>query len=557
MAKGVEFNLQTVRKYLFWACIPAGLVFAVIGFYFSVGSVGAAIDSRKTALDGKRSSVKRIQNEQTHPNAGTIKEITTETAGLSNKVYSAWETLEKDQNERNDWNKLGLSKRALEDVTRQRFLGPLNPSTLDNYREAVKTKALIELPKIVQPSIALQPLPVASTGRTGSSSPRAARTAPPPSRTDRPAGSARAGRSRPSDPIGGHKEDDESDELEDDEFAGIISKHGIVVWDPPVLTFTLDDWDKKIEWREDAWKIWLTQEEIWVYDALLNVIRQSNDKVKAASPRSAAVKGIADILIGQAASDKLAVYSAPRSLGDTGTIGRGTTSPTRMGGRGSKDDDEYDEDSRRSSPPTGSRPPSPSAARTAAAGGRGKVDAKTDALNGRYVDKSGTPLPGFDADTPYRRMPIFLSLIVDQKVLPDFLTACANCAMPIDVLWVRINPAASQTFDFSLKDNGVAGAAAGNPSRTGRGSADEDLFALGTSSVSGQAGADGRFSTNNQFGANAVPVEIYGCINIFSPPDKNKLPLAGIKSASVSEQETEKPMPAEPEKKIKSPQMKE
>ncbi|MDR3181537.1 MAG: hypothetical protein LBT89_01225 [Planctomycetaceae bacterium] len=532
MAKKVEFDIQTVKKYIFWACVPAGLIFAVVGFYLSINAVGAAIETRKSTLTGIRNKIKTVQNASPHPNTETIGEIKKEYGDLSNKVYVAWETLEKDQKERNDWTKLGLSNRALSEIMKKRFLDPLEPSTLNAYREAVKVKALSELPKTVQPCIVTQPLPLGGAGSKGTATSTAR--------------SSRSGRSSRS-----AADDDDKDrtsgfgrntENEDEEAAGefdqTAGKHGIVAWDPPVLSFTLgdkpEDWDKKLV-RAEAWKVWLTQEEIWVYDALLNVIKKSNDSVKAASPRSAVIKAIGDIFIGQEASNRLSAYSKPLALG--GGAATGAAAYPAAGGRtgssrSSRDsgddkyedsdkDEDYDRDEYRGN--RGGVPVSGSVAR----------DSKTSAgaLKRRYVDKDGTPLDTI-TDAPYRRMPIFLSLVVDQKALPVFLTECANCAMPIDVLWVRLNPKESKPFAFTAKNT----VKADSGSSAGQGSNNRP----GSERSGKDDGAGGFFDSNSQFGANAVLVEIYGCINIFTPPDKNKLPQADVREVKSEEE------PAEP-----------
>jgi hypothetical protein len=519
MAKSVKFDLQTAKKYVFWACVPVGLIIAIVSFYLSVTTVASDIDSRKRALDGIRSSVKSVQNATPHPNQETIDEIKRETGTLNARVFSAWEILEKDQKERNDWTKLGLNDRALKEITQQKFLDPLEPSTLNNYRLVVKNKITKELPALIKPCEPLQPLLAKqATGRDARTPVRGQ------SRVRRGNDDRRAGGGMGI--AGG-----------EDEYASVISKDGIVAWYPPELVYTIVDWDAKLA-RGEEWKVWLTQEEVWVYDALLNIIKQSNDKVKAGSPRNAAVKGIGSILIGQEASYKLADYSLARMLG-------ASTVPAY---RGSGDDDD-DKDSAREESPRGMMP-SRSSEDTGEDDEKGmgrsssgrQVDqsgqplqTRTGALKSRYVDSTGKPAK-YDASAPYRRMPIFLSLVVSQAKIPEILAECANCAMPIDVLWVRVNPIGDQqsfVFDplkHGLSSGGSSAASAGL--RSSRAPRREDsgastLLALGN--LSGNVDI-------NQFGADAVPVEIYGCINIFSSPDKNKVQQAAADSGASNEQ---------------------
>jgi hypothetical protein len=127
----------------------------------------------------------------------------------------------------------------------------------------------------------------------------------------------------------------------------------------------------------------------------------------------------------------------------------------------------------------------------------------------RYVDANNVPLSA-DAPSPvgeFNRMPIWLKLVVDRQRIPEILVNCANCAMPIDVLSVRINPGAGNLAGIREGANRTAG-----PS---------SMPTSGGSELGRQVAMDGSSGLDSIYGPNTVPIEIYGCINIFNPVDQN------------------------------------
>src|SRR5262249_39108859 len=82
--------------------------------------------------------------------------------------------------------------------------------------------------------------------------------------------------------------------------------------------------------------------------------------------------------------------------------------------------------------------------------GRGGMlgEAPTDdsLLIGRYVDKDGKPTSAPEGDTEtkeFKRLPIRMQLVMDQRWLPHLLTECANAPLQVEVQEVRVNPSDS------------------------------------------------------------------------------------------------------------------
>ncbi len=61
---------------------------------------------------------------------------------------------------------------------------------------------------------------------------------------------------------------------------------------------------------------------------------------------------------------------------------------------------------------------------------------------GRYVDEKGMPLvAGAAAPPEFKRMPIFMQLLFDQREISRLLVECANSPLPIEVRQLRVSPA--------------------------------------------------------------------------------------------------------------------
>ncbi|MDR0391262.1 MAG: hypothetical protein LBH59_05110 [Planctomycetaceae bacterium] len=247
---------------------------------------------------------------------------------------------------------------------------------------------------------------------------------------------------------------------------------GVVEWPNPEIR-NIVVW----ETSPNSADVWYAQEDLWVYESLISVIVKANDG--ASSPHSAVVKRIESMLIGQQASHALAQQlSIQTTGGDVGGMQPAAAPSPRMN--------------------------SPAGAPIAV--GTQMTDEETARIkrHERYVDANNVPL---SADSPspfgeFNRMPICLRLIVDRQRIPDILVNCANCPMPIDVLSVRINPGGS-----TIRAGGDS-----NTNSPQRGAAAD---------TSRQVTMDGASGLDSIYGSNAVPIEIYGCINIFNPVDQN------------------------------------
>ncbi len=206
----------------------------------------------------------------------------------------------------------------------------------------------------------------------------------------------------------------------------------------------------RFETAPSSLEVWLTQENLWIYRVLLTVIKQVN-----AGSIVPPVKQIDQLLIAQEAADEFENGMA------SGRIERPKTAKPATG-------------SRPSGPPPG--PP-----------GQGTETPSPD--DGRYVDADGKPQrAGSGGSEPFRRMPIFMKLKIDQRQIPRLLAACANSPLPVEVRQLRITSSRSRPASSGSSNSGPT------PGGAGAGVAPYD-----------------------------VPIEIAGIIYIYNPPDTAKL----------------------------------
>ena len=310
---------------------------------------------------------------------------------------------------------------------------------------------------------------------------------------------------------------------------------GNVDWESPEI-YTLPTWSKN--GYPKSIEIWYAQESLWVYEALIRVIAESN-KEAPDNINLAPVKAVEAMLIGQPAGAAWA--SVKNALGDL--TGKSMSADSMMMGSGSE----------MMSPSAGS-----------ATGGTGSEMGNMTAtaalteneilkriLFGRYLDLDNKPLSTETAPpfAEFNKMPICMKLIIDQRRIPDLLVNCANCSMPIDIKHVRICPDNLVPFgnvggtvgmDAMGGDPGMMGGGApgGAPPMSGpRGSMGAES-GQGAQSISVEVGRS-EISQINGYGNDAIRVEIYGIINIFNEPNLSKLGTGNTSEGEKSESSAE------------------
>ncbi len=466
--------LEVLKKYHFWVLCGLILLLSFVSWFVAVSAEEKNFGDRKRTIEGKLKTVKDIAGNVEHPSTKYINEILEITSGsLTRQVAEASERL---YNEQRDPKNNPLPRLFQDDKAQADFeaafdkiwqpieeIEKLPPSQQleELYRTQYRNHIEGHFPKLFE--LIERRTVVENADNSGAA-------------TD-PGG--RGGRA--SMGFGGG-----------DPGALAKSTTGIVDWvdaEQKIKTFV----DRFASGTPSTLDIMMAQEDLWVYETLLKVIRNTNnvgpDKDHYKKPPNHKVARIKQILAMDIGRDAVESWSKCESAlftvpGEsvTGPGGRpGPTGPAPM--------------SRGPATPTGNSGGSP--------------------LAGRYVDDNGKPLAD-PAQQPYgefRMMPINLKVVIEQKDIPRLLTECANSAMRIDVRRVRILVQEPPAVDLSE--------GSGPSTASDTGTTLPGLRPMGRGGMSGGGDTKGEFGYYEESVDpvyQPVPVEVQGIIYIYNPP---------------------------------------
>jgi len=159
---------------------------------------------------------------------------------------------------------------------------------------------------------------------------------------------------------------------------------------------------KRYDWSSTPsnQQVRLAQEDYWIYQSLLDIIAAVNKGAGATSPTNAAISKIELLKIAQDAFDS--------GIPVIDLLAKEAFPPTGE---------------------SGTQPKPPSAA-----------SPDEDLLRHRYAGFDGKPLEVPEENAEFKLIPVRLRLVMDQRRIPDFLVACANSPLPVEVRQVRFNP---------------------------------------------------------------------------------------------------------------------
>ncbi len=253
-------------------------------------------------------------------------------------------------------------------------------------------------------------------------------------------------------------------------------------------------------------RIWKTQEDLWVYEALLTIIANTNKAAGSDRFSNAAIRVIQSLEVGRTAAQ------ASRGKGridmvemaSPGMMGGGEGMMMEGGGGGGMEGDYSGGGGRGMEGAYGEMG-------GYGEGGRGMgsdgASADADLFNNRYVNADGAPIPdpgdgSLSAfGTEFKRLPVRMTLWMDQRWLPQLISECANAPLQVEVQEVRINPA----------DGGASGGGSGG---------------YGGGGGYGGRGGDSYGASGAAMGVEMMPeadpmmktVVLQGTVYIFNPP---------------------------------------
>jgi hypothetical protein len=353
--------LKHVKKYHFWLLAVVTLIAGLLGSMMAAGSLSAAYRDGKGKIDSKFSALKEILGTESHPNDEWKQGVEKLNGREQVEVRKAWEQVYGEQKSLLTWP-AQLGPDFLKFVNEQPPSAEIPRELCELYQEDIKG----EFPRLTE---------IVDAEQAGATK---------------------------------------------DAVAGQPAHQYKVFWD----TTNQGDIRKSLQWDAvpSSAEVRRAQEDLWVYTALLNMIKKINEEQQYKTP----IREIDKLAIGRAAVDAFEADG-----------GKDRIKHLRSG----------------DAPPPETPPPPAEA-------GDGAAKSPDD---GRYVDATGKKMPGGAmADAEFKRMPIFLRLKMDQREITRLLVECANSPLPVDVRQLRINPSKG-----TAKQQGSGGGKSGTASSDG------------------------------------------------------------------------------------------
>ncbi len=482
--------IDAVKKYHFWVICGATLLIALVCWYMATSGLAGQFEKRKSKIDSSFSGVTGVQPG--HPNQALIDEIKNHHEELKKVVFDAWEILYREQKEKNPFptEELGEDfKRQFENLRPKEELAR-------RYRERYQNYIKNRFPKLLQMIDVRRPVEEKADEQTGEAA------ADPPPRGGMAAGGEIGPRGMAANT--------------EQEWVGVID------WNQ-------DDYAKllqRFDWQQtpSTLGVVLAQEDLWVYEALLRVIKNTN--AGATNQRNASVKRIVALEIGReavkswsSAANALGLQSEQGEKGLGGLGGLDDMGEMGPGGPGQMMD---------APEPMGAEP---GMGLGMEPGGAREDDPEENTtrqlVEFRYIDENGKPSP-YQPRYPYvkhpyaefKMMPVRMSLVMDQRRLPKLLVQCANSNMPIEVRRVRFLKSEPQSTGTAGMHGGMGGERRYPTGGMEMGGAYRPSMGGMTDGGYAQPGGGAAPQEVGQFDA---PVEIHAAIYIYNPPDREKL----------------------------------
>jgi hypothetical protein len=413
--------LGWLKRQHFW--VLTGLV-ALIGLFCwwsAAGEMSKKYGENEKRIAGEFKSIQELRGNPFHPNATIREKQEEEKKKQEEQVFAVWKALYDRQTEEVlEWPR-SLSPEFLDHVKNLQFGEEIPRHLRNNYRDYAD-RHFPTLPAIV----GARPMREGEGGGgvRGDFAPR---------------GGPRGFEGGPT----GFAPDGQAEEGDDNYICEWLDQH--------VVRAELDFPDRPFSMR-----IWVTQEDLWVYKALLLSIKNVNESAGATRMTNAAIRTIYSLEVGQRAAG----YSrTPNRIYKVPTAAP-AASPDAMSEMPAEPGAE-----------PGGAPMGPMPGRMEFSGMRtgeamSEAEEKSMLLAFRYLDENGKPIPVGNVGMPvdpempaadpaaadvnidpamfgkeYKRLPVRMVLEMDQRHLPHLIAQCASQSLQVEVQEVRINPA--------------------------------------------------------------------------------------------------------------------
>lgn len=284
-------------------------------------------------------------------------------------------------------------------------------------------------------------------------------------------------------------------------------------------------------------EVYYSQESLWILRQLLEIIATVNGNAK--QPFEAKIREIKKLSMGSKVTFTEGMLASPAISGgmgmdgmmgmgssamsmDSSTMGMGTSSDSSMMGMDGMDAEEV------------------------------------DPADNRYVKPDHEPITGSElraalaGDSPddaplkvAKRVPVMMSVRIDQRAVADLLAACGSAPLMVEVIHTRVfgsneTPTASAGSGGMGSGSGMmsSGMGSGSSSSTSSSSMGSGMGSSSMDSGMGlESGGGYGASGGDQFPLD-VTVEIYGLIHVYNPPQRDKLGDEKVTAETVINGET-------------------
>jgi hypothetical protein len=408
--------LVWLKRHHFWVLCGLVAIIAVGSWAKASGKMDTLFGGNSSAITGSFVKVQNLRKEPFHPNEDVNTKQQAQTAQQRKDVAKLWEQLYNRQREHVlEWPVPPLTKEFGDFVDKLQFGAEIRSDLRSNYQNYIEGH-FPTLPKQID-----------------------ARAIEPGTPAGGPGAEFRGGGAE----AGAQNLQDENDY--------------ICVWSPADQAFIQEDLN--FRQQPSSLKIWVTQENLWVYHTLLDVIAKTNRAANATRMSNAAIQEVGELSLGLRAakgsrtSGRLMVkIAAPTAAGPgpEGGPGQGPAPGPAPGPEGGGPRVEF-------SPGGG-----PNGAQMT------DEQEKVYLLSGRYISADGKPIPFGAGAAPapgeaqaapvadpaaaaqpldltvfgqeYKRLPVRMALRMDQRWLPRLIAECASQPLQVEVQEVRVNP---------------------------------------------------------------------------------------------------------------------
>lgn len=393
----LRIALTWLRRYHFWVLCVIVAAVAIGCWYSAAGALTQQFKANQAKIKREFDSQAQLARQQFHANDQVNQRQQEEIKKQADSVLRTWDTLYKRQEEEAlQWPK-EFDETFLKGVESLKFEDEISYSLREQYFNYIKNH-FPELPKIVGAK------PITDADRGG----RVGRGMMP---------SERFGPEVPGQRGTQDGSDDDSNYLV--EWLDQAHVRDELQW--PQLPSSLE--------------IWKVQEDLWVYQTLLQIVADTNQGADRRS--NVPVRVIESLEVGTVAA---------QGSNTTGRILNPSTGTNpSMGGMGGfpGGGGEAPGASFSEGPPPGTW-----GGAGMMGGGDDGGDTRVRLLSNRYLDKNGQPIAVAGPSTgpnefgvEFKRLPIRMELQMDERAIPRLIANCTNQPLQVEVQQVRINPA--------------------------------------------------------------------------------------------------------------------